>query len=403
MYLFWPCCGVLADEPPVGEAGSWAAWRSVTAPKIAGSLNVLKAFCEVSGGGVSGGVSDRVDKVITGVKLGVSDTSLAESATVSATALVMSSSIYACLGHPRLAGYAAGNAFQYGLCAAIHSGNSSSSGSGGGGWATTASAMDERDETTHSGTADAGLTATRSTQKVVSSRPSFGGCPNHAVAIQWGTWASEGMAARLGAPFEALWKRQGMGFVQPAEGMAVVGSLLSALIDQGPASAVSTAVSTPPTSGVSPGVFPDADWVRYAAIVQSQGRRVPAALCELVAEATTAAETVASDHHGVAAAAAAWAAATSADAMVAASQPSSLGYAAVVAAVRSAVTEAASSTGIGADFADDQPLMSAGLASSGAVAAHAALEAGLGLTLPSTLVFDYPTVLDIAVRGGECE
>ena len=86
-----------------------------------------------------------------------------------------------------------------------------------------------------------------------------------------------------------------MGFVQPTEGMSLVGSFLAALICQSPAAAavassaatrgaiIATAEAIGGSGGSgSPGVFPDADWARYAANIKTQGRRVPAALVELV-------------------------------------------------------------------------------------------------------------------------
>jgi len=103
-------------------------FRSVTAPKIAGSLNVLKAVCDIgglgsqqeaaadrdirgyrpiSGGGegdqpISGG--SEGDQPIRGQRKGDQPMGVPAAA---ATTLVMSSSIYACLGNPRLASYAA--------------------------------------------------------------------------------------------------------------------------------------------------------------------------------------------------------------------------------------------------------------------------------------------------------
>ena len=179
--------GVLADEPPIGGWGgvhgggggrsvsqlpSSSAWRVVAAPKIAGSVNVLKALCEVSGGGGGGAV--RRGAVST-------ENEAAE------TALVMSSSIYACLGHPRLAGYAAGNAFQDGLCAAIQQMN---------GRVRLGNTVDVKDDAVAVPESESSL------PHFSSSARKENGFPSHALAIQWGTWASEGMAARLGAPFE---------------------------------------------------------------------------------------------------------------------------------------------------------------------------------------------------------
>ena len=69
--------------------------------------------------------------------------------------------------------------------------------------------------------------------------------------------------------------------------------------------------------------------------------------------------------------------------------PSSL---CILAEVRRALIDA----GAPADIADDAPLMASGLASAGAAASHAAMERAFGARLPATLVFDRPTVTDVA-------
>jgi len=53
----------------------------------------------------------------------------------------------------------------------------------------------------------------------------------------------------------------GMGFVEPAAGMALVGALLTALRAASP---------TDRTVTLAPGVFPDADWARYTANLRAQ-------------------------------------------------------------------------------------------------------------------------------------
>jgi acyl carrier protein len=70
--------------------------------------------------------------------------------------------------------------------------------------------------------------------------------------------------------------------------------------------------------------------------------------------------------------------------------------------VRSALAEV-----LGADVAgqvsEEEPLMSAGLTSTSAVQLTGALEAALGQALPATLVFDYPSVRDMAeYLAGSC-
>eukprot|EP00887_Chlorella_sp_A99_P003362 scaffold26.g3362.t1 len=153
------------------------------------------------------------------------------------------------------------------------------------------------------------------------------------LAVGWGAWAGAGMAVQTG--LERM-ERLGFGAVQPTAGMAVLHCLLGGM---GSAASV-VGLHTPPHVVASP-----LYWDRL--------RVFGPMFAELAAP----------------------------PALVQAARESA---AAVVAGV------------LGAAVAPDRPLMEAGLDSLGSVELRNALSAEIGLDLPATLTFDYPTVNALA-------
>lgn len=50
---------------------------------------------------------------------------------------------------------------------------------------------------------------------------------HRATAVAWGAWADTGMAHRAGKGFHAFWASEGMGFVQPEQGMRLLQHILA--------------------------------------------------------------------------------------------------------------------------------------------------------------------------------
>ena len=185
-----------------------------------------------------------------------------------------------------------------------------------------------------------------------------------ATSVQWGAWAGAGMAAG-DASTAARVERTGMALVQPERGLAVLGGLLVA---SSPA---------PPLLAATPFA-----WDKFLRRFASSGQTPPAFFGEFAAaaELASAGGAVAASGSG----------GSGRHARAGGMAPAER-KAAVLAQVQDAVRGI-----LGADIGSDEPLMAAGLDSLGAVELKNNLEARLGLQLPGTLVFDYPSVAALA-------
>jgi 3-oxoacyl-(acyl-carrier-protein) synthase/acyl carrier protein/D-arabinose 1-dehydrogenase-like Zn-dependent alcohol dehydrogenase len=181
-----------------------------------------------------------------------------------------------------------------------------------------------------------------------------------ATSVQWGAWAGAGMAAGDSSTAARV-ERTGMALLPPSQGLAILEGMV---------------LAAKPSDSVSVLAANAFIWPKF---LQRFGpsKATPDLFAEFVDESSSTATT---------ATATASAGARGAGGTFAGISPEQR-----KAAVEDQVKDAVRSI-IGQDISPDEPLIAAGLDSLGAVELKNALEGRIGLQLPGTLVFDYPTV-----------
>ena len=178
-------------------------------------------------------------------------------------------------------------------------------------------------------------------------------------SVQWGPWAGAGMASQHGGTAARL-QRAGMGLVSPSQGLLALGSVLGAparLQSRGP---VQAALKV--------------DWARFGALLP----QVPAACEEVVGAARRASSALGAGAPGgaVSRAGARW------------------GGLPLEERRQQVEQQLSDMVGglLGREVEADEPLMEAGLDSMTAVELHGSVQETMGVELPATIMFDYPTV-----------
>jgi acyl carrier protein len=180
-----------------------------------------------------------------------------------------------------------------------------------------------------------------------------------ATSVQWGAWAGAGMATNDASTASRV-ERTGMALLVPEQGLGTLGGLLVGS-----------------RRAAAPSVLA-ANAFAWGKFLKRFGNAVPPLFSAFAAEAAEGQE------------AGAVAAGASAGRRSGAARVTGLTAADRKAAVAAQVQEAISSI-VGGSVSPDEPLMAAGLDSLGAVELKNSLEGRLGVQLPGTLVFDYPT------------
>ena len=176
-------------------------------------------------------------------------------------------------------------------------------------------------------------------------------------SVQWGAWAGAGMAAG-DASTAARVERSGMALLEPQQGLTVLAGMLEPAQMPVPLLAASAFV-----------------WDKFLQRLGSSSTAVPPFFAEFASARSTSVGSSSTGAAGQGGRSSGVAALSAADRK---------------AAVLEQVQESVRGI-LGTDIGPDEPLMAAGLDSLGAVELKNSLEAKMGLQLPGTLVFDYPT------------
>ena len=179
-------------------------------------------------------------------------------------------------------------------------------------------------------------------------------------SVQWGGWAGGGMANADSSTAGRL-ARMGMPLIDPYQGLSALASILS---------------STKSTSFSCVAAVPFV-WPTFLSRLAKQHRAV---FLEFAAAPTAVVSELPAEDQG------SQSLPDSTDSVMVASEAAAITRDSVHRQVQSAVQAV-----LGCSIGDVQPLMAGGLDSLGAVELRNSLQSQLGLELPSTVVFDYPT------------
>ena len=177
---------------------------------------------------------------------------------------------------------------------------------------------------------------------------------NYCLSIQWGAWSGSGMAGEAVAVKRAV-ERQNMRLIQPDAGLA---ALKNALV-----------LHLGPVTGLIP-----FDWDRMRSMAE-RGSSIAPIFEELVGPIKPVRKDIKRGNELPA--------------------PSLVAPVVDTVDVKEAIRDVVCEV-IGSSVGDDEPLMAAGLDSLASVEFKNALEAKFAISLPSTLIFDYPTIASIA-------